>query len=160
MAIFVHRNESSIEISSTALRCERLRACSDIRSDAWSGRPYETQQPSFTVLLSRAIFMWSWIRLSLSIQHTSWALWFPICHVKELACFYEPKFSRKTSGKIVKLDLPSVRLVQPIRLFKPDRILICLLECALWVYRACWRHWCSLLELRFVLKIETNAWGI
>ena len=56
-AIFVHRNESSIEITSTALRCERLRACSDILSDAWIGRPYETQQPSFTVLLSRAIFM-------------------------------------------------------------------------------------------------------
>ena len=99
MAIFVHRNESSIEITSTALRCERLRACSDILSDAWSGRPYETQQPSFTVLLSRAIFMWSWIRLSLSIQHTSWALWFSMW--KNLRVFMNLNSAGKLQEKLL-----------------------------------------------------------
>ena len=66
---------------------------SDILSDAWSGRPHESQQSSFTMLSSRAIFMYLWIRLSLVIQHTSCAVFF---FVKELACFYEPQFSRNS----------------------------------------------------------------
>ena len=40
------------------------------------GRPHESQQPNFTVLSSRAIFMYLWIRLSLFIQHTSCAVCF------------------------------------------------------------------------------------
>ena len=36
---------------------EQLRACSDILSDALSGRPHQLLQPSFTALPARAIFM-------------------------------------------------------------------------------------------------------
>ena len=48
----------------------------DIFSDGVEWKATSDQQPSFTALLSRAIFMYSWIWLSLFIQHTSWAVCF------------------------------------------------------------------------------------
>ena len=48
---------------------EKIRACSDILSDALSGKSHQSLQPSFAPLSSRAIFMFRWIRLSF-IQKT------------------------------------------------------------------------------------------
>ena len=95
-------------------------------SDILSGRPHESQQSSFTMLSSRAIFMYLWIRLSLVIQHTSCAVFFLW---KNLRVFMNPnsagihwtfhfqiiclrqkkkkKKKKKTSGKSVKLNLPN-----------------------------------------------------
>ena len=46
------------------------RARSDILQDALIGRPHQSEQPSFTALASRAIFMFLWIRLSSIYKHT------------------------------------------------------------------------------------------
>ena len=58
-------NENQSQRSETSLRNfigrpsnEKIsRACSDILSDALNVRPHKSQQPSFTALSSRAIFM-------------------------------------------------------------------------------------------------------
>ena len=58
-------DENQSQRSETSLRnfigrpsnAKIFRACSDILSDALNGRPHESQQPSFTALSSRAIFM-------------------------------------------------------------------------------------------------------
>ena len=57
------------ETTSAALRVKKIRACSDILSDALSGKSHLSLQPSFAALSSRAIFMFRWIRLSF-IQNT------------------------------------------------------------------------------------------
>ena len=71
---------------------EKIRACSDIFSDASSGGPHQSLQPSFTVLSSRAMFMFRWIRLSFIPKTFALYTLFSTCHVKKLACFYEPQF--------------------------------------------------------------------
>ena len=48
---------------------EKVRACSDILSDASSGKSHLSLQPSFAALSPRAIFIFRWIRLSF-IQKT------------------------------------------------------------------------------------------
>ena len=58
------------------------------------GRPHQSLQPSVTALSSRAIFMFRWIRLSFIHRTLALNCLFSTCHVKELACFYEPQFGR------------------------------------------------------------------
>ena len=60
-------------------------------SDELSGKSHQSLQPSFASLSSRAIFMFRWIRLSV-LQKTLALNSFLPCHVKKLACFYEPYF--------------------------------------------------------------------
>ena len=43
---------------------EKIRAYSDILSNALSGKSHQSLQPSFAALSSRAIFMFQWARLS------------------------------------------------------------------------------------------------
>ena len=57
MAISGHRNEASLRNYIGRPSSEKIRACSDILSDASSGGPHQSLQPSFTVLSSRAIIM-------------------------------------------------------------------------------------------------------
>ena len=100
----------------------------DIFSDGVEWKATSDQQPSFTALLSRAIFMYSWIWLSLFIHHTSWAvcfcdrtcvfLWTTIQsefteHFTFTLCIRDKKkhththTQKKTSRKSVKLNLPN-----------------------------------------------------
>ena len=72
----------------------KIKACSDILSHALSARPHQSLQPSVTALSSRAIFMFRWIRLSFIHKTLALNCLFSTCHVKELACFYEPQFGR------------------------------------------------------------------
>ena len=94
MAIFGHRSEASLRNYIGRPSSEKIRACSDILSDALSGRPHQSLQPSVTALSSRAIFMFRWIRLSFIHKTLALKCLFSTCHVKELACFYEPQFGR------------------------------------------------------------------
>ena len=100
---------------------EKIRACSDILSDALSGKSHQSLQPSFAELSSRAILMFRWIRLSfiqktlalnslfstLSCEKTRMFLWAIIqlnftAHFTSRFCIRDIK----TSGKSVKFDLP------------------------------------------------------
>ena len=92
MAISDHRSETSLKNYIGRPSSEKIRACSDILSDASSGGPRQSLQPSFTVLSSRAIFMFRWIRLSFIPKTFALYTLFSTCHVKKLACFYEPQF--------------------------------------------------------------------
>ena len=99
---------------------EKIRACSDILSDALSGKSHLSLQPSFAALSSRAIFMFRWIRLSfiqktlalnslfstLSCEKTRVFLW-AIIRLKFTEHFTSRFCIRdlKTSGKSVKFDL-------------------------------------------------------
>ena len=101
---------------------EKIRACSDILSDALSGKSHQSLQPSFAALSSRAIFMFRWIRLSfiqktlalnslfstLSCEKTRVFLW-AIIQLKFTEHFTSRFCIRdlKTSGKSVKFDLPN-----------------------------------------------------
>ena len=53
----------------------------------------ESLQLTFTVLSSRAIFTFWWIQLSFIHKTLALNSLFSTCHVKKLACFYEPQFS-------------------------------------------------------------------
>ena len=101
---------------------EQLRVCSDLIFFPMRGRPHESQQPKLTVLLSRTIFMYLWIRLSLFIQHTSCAvcfcerawvfLWTPIQpefteHFTFRLYVWDKKKKKKNFRKSVKLNLPN-----------------------------------------------------
>ena len=68
-AISGHHSEASLGNYMGRLSSEKIWACSDILSNALSGRPHQSLQPSFAALSSRAIFMFRWIRLSF-IQKT------------------------------------------------------------------------------------------
>ena len=57
-----------------------------------SGRPHQSLQPSFMALSSRAIFKFRWIRLSFIHKTHALNTLFSACHVKKLACIYEPQF--------------------------------------------------------------------
>ena len=52
-----HRSEVGLRNYIGRPSSEQLRACSDILSDALSGRPHQSQQPSFTALSSRVVFI-------------------------------------------------------------------------------------------------------
>ena len=69
MAISGHRNEASLRNYIGRPSSEKIRAYSDILSNALSGKSHQSLQPSFAALSSRAIFMFRWIRLSF-IQKT------------------------------------------------------------------------------------------
>ena len=69
MAISGHRSKASLRNYISHPSSEKIRACSDILSDALSGKSHQSLQPSFAALSSRAIFMFRWIRLSF-IQKT------------------------------------------------------------------------------------------
>ena len=94
LAIFGHRNEESLRYYIGRPSSEKIKACSDILSDALSGRPHQSLQPSVTALSSRAIFIFRWIRLSFIYKILALDCLFSTCHVKKLACFYEPQFGR------------------------------------------------------------------
>ena len=87
---------------------------SDILSDAWSGRPHESQQSSFTMLSSRAIFMYLWIRLSLVIQHTSCAVFF--C---ERTCLFlwtpiQPEFTEHFTFRLYVRDKKKKKIQEKV----------------------------------------------
>ena len=69
MAISGHHSKASLRNYISRPSSEKIRACSDILSDALSGKSHQSLQPSFAALSSRAIFMFRWIRLSF-IQKT------------------------------------------------------------------------------------------
>ena len=74
----------------------KKRTCSDILSDALSGRPHQSLQPALSF---REIFMhedFSEFEFSCrsSIKHSPWAVCFVIVMWKKVACFYEPQFGR------------------------------------------------------------------
>ena len=94
MAIFGHCSKANLRKYISRPSSEKIRACSDILSDELSGRPHQSVQPSVTALSSRAIFMFRWIRLSFIHKTLALKCLFSTCHVKELACFYEPQFGR------------------------------------------------------------------
>ena len=94
MAIFGHCSKANLRKYISRPSSEKIRACSDILSDELSGRPHQSVQPSVTALSSRAIFMFRWIRLSFIHKTLALNCLFSTCHVKELACFYEPQFGR------------------------------------------------------------------
>ena len=96
MAISCHRNEANLRNYIGRPSSEKIRACSDILSDASSGGPHQSLQPSFTVLSSRAMFMFRWIWLSFIPKTFALYTLFSTCHVKKLACFYEPQFGRSS----------------------------------------------------------------
>ena len=96
MAIFGHRSEASLRNYIGRPSSEKIRACSDILSDALSGRPHQSLQPSVTVLSSRAISIFWWIWLSFIHETLASNCLFFTCHVKKLTCFYEPQFGRVT----------------------------------------------------------------
>ena len=55
MAISGHRSEANLRIYIGRPSSVQLKVCSNILSDALSGRPHQSQQPSFTALSSREI---------------------------------------------------------------------------------------------------------
>ena len=74
----------------------KKRTCSDILSDALSGRPHQSLQPALSF---REIFMhedFSEFEFSCrsSIKHSPWAVCSVIVMWKKVACFYEPQFGR------------------------------------------------------------------
>ena len=69
MAISGHHSKASLRNYIGRPSSEKIRACSDILSDALSGKSHLSLQPSFAALSSRAIVMFRLIRLSF-IQET------------------------------------------------------------------------------------------
>ena len=96
MAISGHRNEASLRNYIGRPSSGKIRACSDILSDASSGGLHQSLQPSFMVLSSRAIFMFLLIRLSFIPKTSALYTLFSTCNVKKLACLYGPQFGRSS----------------------------------------------------------------
>ena len=69
-SISSHHSKASFRSYIGRPSSEKIRACSDILSDALSGKSHQSLQSSFAVLSSRAIFMFRWIRLSLIQKNT------------------------------------------------------------------------------------------
>ena len=78
MAISGHHSKASLRNYIGRPSSEKIRACSDILSDALSGRPHQSLQPSVTALSPRAIFTFRWIRLSLIHKHSLWTVCWPL----------------------------------------------------------------------------------
>ena len=57
LAISSYRSEASLRNYIGRPSSEQLKGCADILSNALSGRPHQSQQPSFMALSSRAIFI-------------------------------------------------------------------------------------------------------
>ena len=112
MAIFGHHNEASLRNYYGRPSSEKIRARSDILSDALSGRPHQSLQPSVTALSSRAIFMFRWIRLSFIHKTLALNCLFSTCHVKELACFYEPQFGRVSLNISLSDSVLEIKILQ------------------------------------------------
>ena len=92
MTIFGHRSEASFRKYIGRPSSGKIRVCSDILSDALSGRPHQSLQPSVTVLSSRAILMFRWIRLLFIHKRLALNGLFSNCHKKNLRVFFEPQF--------------------------------------------------------------------
>ena len=91
MAISGHRNEASLRNYIVRFRIHN----SDILSDALSGRPHQSQQPNFTALSSRAIYMFLWIRLSFIYKtHAFSSLSFYFSCIKTCGFFCKPQCGR------------------------------------------------------------------
>ena len=102
--------EQASGTKSTTLRVEKIRACSDYLSDALSGRPHQSLQPSFTALSFRAIFMscLGQFVFYLSCEITFVFLWATIGpNFTEHFTFRFCIRNWKTSGKSVKFDMPN-----------------------------------------------------
>ena len=112
MAIFGYRSEASLRNYIGRPSSEKIRACSDILSDALSGRPHQSLQPSVTALSSRAIFKFRWIRLSFIHKTLALNCLFSTCHVKELACFYEPQFGRVSLNISLSDSVLEIKILQ------------------------------------------------
>ena len=121
---------------------------------------HQSQQPSLTMLSfqARAFFMFQWIRLSfIHKTHASSSL-FSNCLRKNLRAFISHNsvgfrwifhFLLCKLWQIVNFD--GLSFLTALVLFKHQtiwtiltKILISLLWHALWEYRVCWRHCCSL----------------
>ena len=76
------------------------------------GRPHQSLQPSVTALSSRAIFMFRWIRLSFIHKTLALNCLFSTCHVKELACFYEPQFGRVSLNISLSDSVLEIKILQ------------------------------------------------
>ena len=114
--------KQATETTSATLRVKKKRACSDILSDALSGKSRQSLRPSFVVLSFRAIFMFQWIRLSFTKKKLALNSLFSILSCEKIRVFLRAiiwlKFiehftSRfcirdlKTSSESVKFDLPN-----------------------------------------------------
>ena len=199
MAISVHHRKVSLRNYIGRPSSEKIRGCSDILSDALSGKSHQSLQPSFAALPSRAIFMFRWIRLSfiqktlalnslfstLSCEKTRVFLW-AIIRLKFTEHFTSRFCIRdlKTSGESVKFDLPNyfwfvnyrrmwtlmvmnfdgLTLLTALVLYSQLDYLNHSNRDSDWLVVACFmRVWSMLstllfaLEMKFVLKIESNA---
>ena len=112
MAISGHHSKASLRNYIGRPSSEKIRACSDILSDALSGRPHQSLQPSVTALSSRAIFKFRWIRLSFIHKTLALNCLFSTCHVKELACFYEPQFGRVSLNISLSDSVLEIKILQ------------------------------------------------
>ena len=93
-----HRSEASLRSYIGHPSSEKIITCSDILSDAPSGRPHQSLQPSFTALSSRAILTTS--RVS---PYTSFVLQpLPACFMTEKSTVKASLFVNKNSRTFIK----------------------------------------------------------
>ena len=97
-AISGHRSEASLRSYTGRPSSEKIMTCSDILSDASSGRPHQSLQPSFTALSSRAVLITS--RVS---PYTSFVLQpLPACFITEKSTVKASLFVNKNSRTFIK----------------------------------------------------------
>ena len=132
MAISGHHSKASLRNYIGRPSSEKIRACSDILSDALSGRPHQSLQPSVTALSSRAIFIFRWIRLSLIYKTLALDCLFSTCHVKKLACFYEPQFGRVSLSISLSDSVLETKRLQAEVLIRPAELFKFLNYCRMW----------------------------
>ena len=128
--MYGHRSEASLRNYIGSPSSEQLRAYFDILPDALSERPHQSQQPNFTALLSRAIFMFPWIRPSFTYKTHTLSSLFSNCYVKKITCFSVPRFGWislnislsgwKTSGKSVKFDRQTISVCELLQIVNFD----------------------------------------
>ena len=155
MAIFGNRSGASLRNYIDYPLDGKIRACSDNLSNALSGRPHQLLQPRFTALSFRSIFMSWWFGCRSFIKHSPWTVCFLLFMWNKLRIFTETK---KLQAKVLNSKCRAIlvcKLLQNMSFdgltFLTDHqiiwtiltgILIGLLQCDLWEYRACWRHCC------------------
>ena len=92
---------------------EQVKACSDILSDAMSGRPRRSQQRSITALSLQAIFMFLWIRLSFILNTQALCSLFSKCHGKKTCAFLwatiRPDFTEHFTFRFMYLKLQKLQ---------------------------------------------------
>ena len=97
-ALSGHRSEASLRSYTGRPSSEKIMTCSDILSDASSGRPHQSLQPSFTALSSRAVLITS--RVS---PYTSFVFQpLPACFITEKSTVKAPLFFNKNSRTFIK----------------------------------------------------------